>query len=67
MLTIESGKRTTIHIRLANQVPEAMDADGGPFGQSFDKVFADRRREADEFYASITPKSVGEDAANVMR
>ena len=30
-------------------------------------VFADRLREADEFYQSVTPPSVSEDAANVMR
>jgi hypothetical protein len=30
-------------------------------------VFADRLREADEFYASVTPHSIGADEANVMR
>jgi len=38
-----------------------------PFGKDFDAVFADRLREADEFYQSVTPPSVSEDAANVMR
>ena len=33
----------------------------------FDQVFADRLNEADEFYKSVTPPSVGEDKANVMR
>ena len=40
---------------------------GKPFGKEFDQVFADRLREADEFYKSVTPPSVSEDAANVMR
>ena len=35
--------------------------------KQFDEVFADRLREADEFYQSVTPPSVSEDAANVMR
>ena len=40
---------------------------GKPFGKQFDEVFADRLREADEFYKSVTPPSVSADAANVMR
>ncbi|MGH7308988.1 MAG: MGH1-like glycoside hydrolase domain-containing protein, partial [Candidatus Rokuibacteriota bacterium] len=39
---------------------------GGPFA-TFDGVMQARRREADEFYASIIPASVGADGANVMR
>ena len=31
------------------------------------EVFADRLREADEFYQAVTPPSVSEDAASVMR
>ena len=38
-----------------------------PFGKQFAEVFADRLREADEFYKSVTPPSVSEDAAKVMR
>ena len=37
------------------------------FGQSFDDAFAARLREADEFYKSITPASLNEDQARVMR
>ena len=37
------------------------------FGKPFDDIFADRLREADEFYQSVTPPSVSADAANVMR
>ncbi len=40
---------------------------GNPFGKKFDEVFAERLREADEFYKSVTPPSVSEDKANVMR
>ena len=49
-------------------------ADRGPdvpatndFGAGFDNLFAIRKKEADEFYASRTPKDLSEDAASVMR
>jgi hypothetical protein len=38
-----------------------------PFGASFDLTFAERRREADEFFATVTPPSLTADAKNVMR
>ena len=41
--------------------------EGQPFGKPFDQLFADRLRDADEFYQSVTPPSVSKDAANVMR
>jgi Mannosylglycerate hydrolase MGH1-like glycoside hydrolase domain len=37
------------------------------FGSEFDKILASRLQEADEFYQSVTPPSVSQDAANVMR
>lgn len=40
---------------------------GNPFGSHFGKVFATRAREADEFYSSITPTTLSQDKANVMR
>ncbi len=63
-VTVGAGQTTVIRLRL-------FGASAGhaaqPFGKPFAGVFADRRREANEFYASVTPPSVGEDAANVMR
>ncbi len=59
--TVGAGQTTVIRLRLS-----APDRKGHPF-EDFDKVFADRLREADEFYRSVTPPSVSEDAANVMR
>ena len=53
-----------IRLRLASSSP---DRKGKPFGKDFDEIFADRLREADEFYQSVTPPSVSADAANVMR
>jgi Mannosylglycerate hydrolase MGH1-like glycoside hydrolase domain len=37
-----------------------------PFA-AFEQTLDTRRREADEFYRSVTPESTSEDAANVMR
>ena len=61
---IGAGKTAVIRLRLSSG---ASDQKGQPFGKSFDKVFDDRLREADEFYQSVTPPSVSKDAANVMR
>src|SRR5262249_22942186 len=37
------------------------------FGADFDRTFADRIREADEFYATVIPDDLPPDAKNVMR
>ena len=50
--------------RLTNSTQKPKDE---PFGNQFDEVFAERIREADEFYKSVTPPSVNKDTANVMR
>ncbi len=62
-LTIEGGGSATIRLRLSKQdsLPRQ------PFGKEFDDMFAARMREADEFYAALTPPSVGADAALIMR
>jgi hypothetical protein len=63
-LNVKGGESATIQLRLSNIAPEAI---GKPFGKEFDETFAARMAEADEFYASITPPSIGEDGARVMR
>jgi hypothetical protein len=63
-VTVGAGQTQVIRLRLAKS---SADQQGKPFGKPFDDVFADRLREADEFYKSVTPPSVSEDAANVMR
>jgi hypothetical protein len=62
--TVGAGQTTVIRLRLSSSSPGEKSK---PFGKDFDNVFADRLHEADEFYKSVTPPSVGEDAANVMR
>jgi hypothetical protein len=77
--TIGPGQSATVRLRLSNRTTSANPPNpplpkggkGGfqskPFDKSFDEIFADRLAEADEFYRSVTPPSVSEDAANVMR
>jgi len=63
-IKVGAGQTKVIRLRLANI---SASQKGQPFGKQFDEVFAARLREADEFYRSVTPPSVGADAANVMR
>jgi hypothetical protein len=62
--SIGAGKTAMIRLRLSAKSPEEKD---DPFGKNFDEVFNARLSETDEFYKSLTPPSVGEDVANVMR
>jgi hypothetical protein len=63
-VNVGAGQSEVIRLRLSNSSPAQI---GQPFGNDFDQLFADRIREADEFYQSVTPPSVSKDAANVMR
>ncbi|HEY4745660.1 MAG TPA: glucosidase [Desulfuromonadaceae bacterium] len=63
-LNVGGGASATVQLRLTTA---ALEAIGTPFGAAFDRVMADRLAEADEFYASITPSSIGEDGARVVR
>ena len=71
---ISVGARASevVRLRLTDIAPESLkDAyaagKGTPFGKHFDDVLNTRLREADEFYASVTPETLGEDEARVMR
>ena len=63
-VNIPAGQTKVIRLRLSSA---SAGTKAKPFGKPFDDVFADRLREANEFYKSVTPPSVSEDAANVMR
>jgi hypothetical protein len=69
VVEIDAGKSATVRLRLTNLLPDQMKSNGNSeiFGQSFDQFVELRRREADEFYASITPATTTEDEARVMR
>ncbi len=62
-VNVGAGKTATIRLRLSDVAPAAM---GDPF-RSFAETMQTRRREADDFYKSITPPRVTEDEALVMR
>src|SRR5437667_65654 len=55
--------RATLRLRLSIQAPGALSY---PFAH-FDETFADREREADEFYGALLPSSLSADAASVVR
>jgi len=63
-IEVPAGESRTIRLRLT---PIAPGKGISVFGKPFDQIMETRQTEADKFYASITPKSVSEDAARVMR
>ena len=63
-LNVEAGAANVIRLRLSAAAPEVP---GDRFGTVFDRTFADRLREADEFYSSVTPARLSADEALVMR
>jgi len=62
-LRVGAGHKATIRLRLSDEAPSVI---GDPF-KDFSKIMQARQHEADEFYKSITPTSVTEDEALVMR
>ncbi|MGH7771285.1 MAG: MGH1-like glycoside hydrolase domain-containing protein [Candidatus Binatia bacterium] len=64
-LTIGPGQNATVRLRLTDK--EMATGKTRPFGPDFDRVFAERLKEADEFYAAVIPERVSSDAQSVMR
>jgi hypothetical protein len=62
-LTIPSGETATIRLRLTDK---SLTSNQDAF-VAFDKIFADRIHEADEFYQTVIPKHLSDDARMVMR
>jgi hypothetical protein len=62
-LEVGAGKSETLRLRLSEIAPAQTTA---PFAD-FEATMQARRREADEFFATVIPASLGEDAARVMR
>jgi hypothetical protein len=68
--TIDPGGRCAVRLRLTGVKPTDLPGaygESSPFGGHFEEVLRSRVQEADEFYAAITPRALGADAANVMR
>jgi hypothetical protein len=66
-MTLAPGETQTVRLRLTDLDPVAGTARSTPFGTPFERTFAKRQREADEFYAEIIPQALSADARNVMR
>ncbi|MBL8850001.1 MAG: glucosidase, partial [Planctomycetaceae bacterium] len=70
-ITVAAGGSRVLQLRLTDVAPAALPRRNGKpgtsFGAGFDDCFDARRRDSDEFYASITPAGLSEDQALVMR
>ena len=56
---IDAGQSEVIRLRLSKSSPNHQRE---TFGKQFDEIFANRLREAEEFYKSVTPPTLSEDA-----
>jgi hypothetical protein len=63
-LTIPAGDERVIHLRLRDA---ASAEKSPPFGPEFDRVFADRIGEADEFYEERAPAAATAEERRVLR
>src|SRR5881296_479843 len=63
-LTVGPGETVTVRLRFTDQT--AASGAENLLGKDFDRIFADRRREADEFYASVISEDLSPDARSVM-
>jgi hypothetical protein len=64
---IAAGASFSICLRLTDKSPVAAGPAEATLERDFEKIFAARIAEADEFYASRTPQTLSADAKNVYR
>ena len=62
VLEIEAGQARSVRLRLSAKDEAPAEAFAG-----FDNIFAQRRREADEFYDAVLPAEMGGEARRVAR
>jgi hypothetical protein len=64
-LEIGAGESATVRLRFTRM----KESSGWErvFGANFDETFAERKQEADEFYAGVIPEDLSADAQSVMR
>ncbi len=60
-LKVNGGSSETVRLRLTRA------HDLKPFGEGFEKALKLRKKEADQFYSTVIPKTLNPDQANVMR
>jgi hypothetical protein len=63
-LKVPAQSSATVRLRLSDIAPSAA---GDPFNGEFDKIFKSRKKDADDFYATVIPKELSDDSKNVMR
>jgi mannosylglycerate hydrolase MGH1-like protein/glycosyl hydrolase family 63 len=61
---IGAGQSLTVRLRLTDAI---IIDDVNGVGRDFDELFSQRQREAGEFYTTVIPESLTDDAKNVMR
>ncbi len=69
-LKIPARGSETLRLRLGVVSPADLasrNGSSGSFGAAFDEILTLRKREADEFYATVIPPTLDADRANVMR
>ena len=69
-LSVGAGESKIIRLRLSDTPAASADTEDrrdGQFGEVFSSIVESRRKEADEFYASVIPRSLDADGANIMR
>jgi hypothetical protein len=68
---VPAGSSWTVRLRLSDRSPQEYLAgngnEGAPFGVHFDEIVKERKREADEFYAALTPSRLSTDESLVLR
>ena len=60
-LKVKGGETKTIYCRLTNKL------EARPFNQDFEKIFATRKQEANDFYQKILPTNISPDLKNIQR
>jgi hypothetical protein len=66
-LTVGAGASEVLRLRLSDSTAQSGGETRDLFGPAFNDIFAQRLKEADAFYATVIPATLGRDAANVMR
>jgi hypothetical protein len=69
-LNVGAGETRILRLRLTDVAPSALGKaypDSDPFGGHFTQVMADRLKEADHYYQTITPPGLDDDHQRVMR
>ncbi|MCZ2460757.1 MAG: glucosidase [Chitinophagales bacterium] len=60
-LKFAAGESQSIKLRLSKEEK------AGPFDKNFDSIFAERKKEADDFYRELLPENCSTDLASIQR